>query len=376
MPIYKMNGKKDGRQQYRVRINYTDQYGKAKQIDRSVYGLAEAKDLERQLGAEMKGGQLPSSRLTVHQLYQQFVDSKRHDLRASSFEKSCGILERHVLPTLGSVQITKLTVPVLQNWKNNISDQGFAIRTKKNIYAEFRSLLNFAVKSDLLAKNPLLNVGNFKDVYLTEETTPLSYYTAEQFLLFIQAAIPTTDTLTDWGYYVFFNIAFYTGMRKGEINALKWSDLEGNVIHVRRSVAQKNKGGDFEGPPKNKTSFRSLQIPAPLIKVLAEHQAKQKLLPEYTDDWRICGCTRFLRDTSISNRNIKFANAADLPIIRIHDFRHSHASLLANEGINIQEIARRLGHSNIEVTWNTYSHLYPREEDRAVQILNTIMIHS
>ena len=55
-----------------------------------------------------------------------------------------------------------------------------------------------------------------------------------------------------------------------------------------------------------------------------------------------------------------------------HDFRHSHASLLANEGINIQEIARRLGHSKIEITWNTYSHLYPKEEDRAVSILNRI----
>ena len=63
---------------------------------------------------------------------------------------------------------------------------------------------------------------------------------------------------------------------------------------------------------------------------------------------------------------------AELPLIRFHDLRHSHASLLANEGINIQEIARRLGHSNVQMTWNTYSHLYPREEKRAVEILNRI----
>ena len=80
-----------------------------------------------------------------------------------------------------------------------------------------------------------------------------------------------------------------------------------------------------------------------------------------------------MRDTSISNKNIQFADKAGLPHIRIHDFRHSHASLLANEGINIQEIARRLGHSKIETTWDTYSHLYPREEERAVNILNKIV---
>ncbi|MCL2821480.1 MAG: tyrosine-type recombinase/integrase, partial [Oscillospiraceae bacterium] len=58
--------------------------------------------------------------------------------------------------------------------------------------------------------------------------------------------------------------------------------------------------------------------------------------------------------------------------IKIHGFRHSHVSLLANEGINIQEIARRLGHAKVEETWNTYSHLYPREEEKAVDILNKI----
>ena len=61
-----------------------------------------------------------------------------------------------------------------------------------------------------------------------------------------------------------------------------------------------------------------------------------------------------------------------LKSIRIHDYRHSHVSLLANEGINIQEIARRLGHSRVEETLNTYSHLYPREEEKAVDILNRI----
>lgn len=70
-----------------------------------------------------------------------------------------------------------------------------------------------------------------------------------------------------------------------------------------------------------------------------------------------------LRDSTLDKHNKKYAELAGIKKIRIHDFRHSHASLLANEGINIQEIARRLGHSKIEITWNTYSHLYPREEN-------------
>ena len=80
-----------------------------------------------------------------------------------------------------------------------------------------------------------------------------------------------------------------------------------------------------------------------------------------------------LRDSSVQKMNVKIAADEGLKVIRIHDFRHSHASLLANEGINIQEIARRLGHSKIEITWNTYSHLYPREEERAVKVLDKIV---
>ena len=161
-------------------------------------------------------------------------------------------------------------------------------------------------------------------------------------------------------------------MRKGEINALKWSDIEGDIIHVRRSVAQKLKGGDVETPPKNKSSYRDLQMPDPLIAILKEHKDRQKKVDGFNDGFRVCGGPQCLRDTSLDHKNRFFAEQAGLPRIRIHDFRHSHASLLANEGINIQEIARRLGHSKIEITWNTYSHLYPREEERAVSVLNKI----
>ncbi len=173
---------------------------------------------------------------------------------------------------------------------------------------------------------------------------------------------------------MFFNIAFYTGARKGEIHALKWSDIKGNVMYIRRSISQKVKGNDVETPPKNKSSYRDLIMPIPLMNVLKEHKARQKATAgdKFSEDFRICGGIRPLRDTSVENKNIAFAKAANLPHIRIHDFRHSNASALVNEGINIKEISRRLGHSTVEQTWNTYSHLYPREEERAVEVLNKI----
>ena len=124
-----------------------------------------------------------------------------------------------------------------------------------------------------------------------------------------------------------FSIAYYTGMRKGEINALKWTDIDGDIIHVTKSIVQKLKGGDRETPPKNKSSNRDIQMPLLLIRILEEHKARQQQIEYFTEDFRVCGAIKWLRNTSIENKNSEFAKAAGLPHIRIHDFRHPYVKL-------------------------------------------------
>lgn len=383
MPIYKMTGTKDGKQKYRVRINYKDASGKNRQIDRVAYGNQEAKELERTLLHQIKS-EAPARRLTLRDIYEEYIRAKAPEVRETSLQKTRTVLEHHILPVLGDVSLSKLSVRALQDWKSYLEDktvtaksgeeQPLSLRTKQNVYGELRAFLNYAVKMDYLPKNPLMRVGNFKDPNTLHKE--MDFYTADEFRAFIAKALECAQNSpnnSEWDYYVFFNIAFYTGMRKGEIHALKWSDIDGDYISVKRSITQKLKGEDRETPPKNKTSIRTLQIPEPLKKILADHKARYRSLQGFSDDFRICGGTRPLRDTSIQKANERYAKLAGLKTIRIHDFRHSHASLLANNGINIQEIARRLGHAKIEMTWNTYSHLYPREEERAVNILNKIV---
>ncbi len=379
MPIYKMEGKKNGLQKYRVRINYMDKLGKAKQLDRVAYGKDDAKALEIRLIAEYIDGSNTSTRITIQSLFDEYINSKQYEVRETTLDKTIRVLKSYVIETLGDYQLTKLNAPILQNWKNQIEETGKSVRTKQNIYSEFRAMLNYAVKLEYIPKNPLMTVGNFKSPDFISTADKIRYYTSEQFKNYISVAknqAISSDSLIDWSFYVFFATAYYTGMRKGEINALKWSDVDGNIIHVRRSVNQKMKGKKIlETPPKNKSSYRDLQMPQPLIDILNEHKQRQQTYykDSFTDDYRVCGGTDCLADTSLDKHNRRYAELAELPHITIHEFRHSHASLLANEGINIQEIARRLGHSKIEITWNTYSHLYPREEERAITILNKIV---
>ena len=372
MPIYKTGKYKDGKQQYRVFVSYTTPSGAYRKKSKTVYGSTEAKMAESQMLATL-GGEAPAVKMTVGELFEKYIENKKSEVRETSLNKTIGVLRVNVLPHFEKTPVDKLDIRRLQEWKNKVNEREVGTSTKQNAYRGFSAMLNWAVKMEYIPSNPLSKIGNFKEIYFTKPQDKLRYYTVDQFKAFIAVAKGHQKTRLEQGAYVFFCIAFYTGMRKGEINALKWSDIEGNIIHVRRSVAQKLKGIPFvETPPKNRSSYRDLQMPVRLIEILAEQRECQSKEEMFSEDYRVCGGRDILSDTYIENANKKYAQEAGLDKIRIHDFRHSHASVLANEGINIQEIARRLGHNKIETTWNTYSHLYPREEERAVKILDSL----
>lgn len=378
MPINKIKKRKDGLQGYRVRVNFTDMNGNPRQVERTAYGLSEAQLLEKQLIVEFKEQkEVSKSRMTINELIQEYGEYHKVEVKASSFDTIMKTLRLRVQPYIGECRLDKLTQPRLADWKITISKLPLADRTKKTAYRTFVALLNWAVKMQYIPKNPLTVLGNFKDSSDVEkQPQKIRYYTSEQFQKYISVAREQCTNINDWNYYVFFNLAFFTGCRKGELHALRWSDLDGNVLHIRRQLTQKLKGGDVETTPKTKSSIRDLQVPKPLMRILLEHKERQRAAAGhlFSESFRVTGGENPLRDSSIDKRNRLYAEKAGLPHITIHEFRHSHASLLINNGIVIQEVSRRLGHSSVEQTWNVYSHLYPNQEEKALEVLDKIEV--
>ena len=371
MPIYKTGKKKDGVVQYRVVVNYTDTNGDYRQTSRHVYGRDEAKAVEAELMKKVSDKEL-TKHITVQQLYDEYIAAKVHEVRTSSLQKSKSILQNHVLNTdLKGKRIDKLTVPALQNWKNELGMKNLKLITKNNAIRELNALLNYAVRMEYIPRNPLARIGKFKDAYFSTAEEKLHYYPPDQFRAYIAAAESSRRNLTDYACCLFFRLAFYTGLRKGELNALKWSDLEGNVLHVRRSICQKVKGYE-ETPPKNKSSERDIKLPPKILKQLDEHKALLDIHVGWNEDMRLCGGIKPISDTNLENHNAAYARAAGLPHICIHDFRHSHATLLINSGVNILEVSKRLGHADVKMTLNTYAHLYPKSEEATILTLEAI----
>jgi len=375
MPIYKANGKKDGSQKYMVRINYFDDGGQPKQLTRIAYGLDNAKNLEMRLNDELKNkSEMLIKKMTVQELFNEYKEVKKYELRQTSLIRIQQVFKYYVLPTFGKYVVDKITVRAVQEWKIFMGKRNLSLNTRKTAFVCFSSMINYAIKMEYIHQNPLTKVGNFKDTLNIKPK--MNFYTPEEFKRFITSAKEKTEEkekiqndLSEWNYYVFFNIAFYTGLRKGEIHALKWTDIDGSYLTINRSITQRPIGGDIETAPKNQSSIRTIQMPLPLIEILNEHKQRQQKIRRFNDDFRICNN---IRDTTIRRKNILYSTSVGLNTIRIHDFRHSHASVLANNNINIQEVARRLGHAQIEITWNTYCHLYPREEEKAVNVLNVV----
>lgn len=381
MPIYRIDGeKKGGLQKYRVVVNYTDAAGIKRRVERRVYGKGAAEQAEAELRKKAVEDQTEpltkTSRMTVDDLWKLYREEKKSDIRASTMAKKDSVLRTHVLPFLGKTPLRELTREKLLDWRAHLAKKQNKTNTKNGAYRELRALLNFAAERGLIREAPMKYVPTFRDPYLETAPAKLRYYTKDQYGRYIAEAekwAAGRSDLRSKGIWLFFEIAYLTGMRKGEINALRWSDLEEGYVWVRRSLTQKLKGQKWvETPPKTPSSTRRLQMPKQLREDLEAHRRLQKTAPGWSEAFFVCGGPEPIPDTTLEKANEAFAKAAELPRITIHEFRHSHASLLCNAGINIKEIARRLGHADVEMTLKTYSHLYPKEEERAVTVLDDI----
>lgn len=330
------------------KFKYRDWRGEKRQkTKRGFERKKDALDFE----AEFKATFVHSADIPFTALVKNYLGdlTKNHKIEITTAERKQRAFDKMISPYFGQKPINQITELDVLNWQTWVQQKGFdkfkgvgyAPTYLKSINNELSAMMNYAVRYYRLPYNPCERAGSMGK----SSAEAMEIWTLDQFEQFIGYADKSDARIA-------FDILFWTGIREGELLALTPADfLPGPRLDIKKSFAVVN-GEHIIKKPKNDPSIRCIAIPQFLYDEVQNYMHGLYGL-EQTD--RLFTFTK-----SFLLKEIKrMAHMAGLEPIRIHDLRHSHASLLIEMGFNILMISERLGHKNVQTTWNTYAHLYP-----------------
>ncbi len=338
-----------------------------------IYGNTKREVTEKliKVRSEQQQGILPTdSKMKMSEYIQNWLESYRRTVRPNSHQRACEIMHLHVLPALGNLQLDKLTPQHLDRLYKKLLET-LSPTTVQNVHNTLHKALSDAVKQGIL----LTNVSERVEAPRRDEYEA-RVLTEEEMQIFLKA-------IKNHPLYVLMLLDLLTGMRRGEVVGLKWSDLDlkKGFVQVRRAIVRRPTelgGGYAEAPLKTKRSRRSIMLPAYIIAVLEHYRHQQMSLVQNAGQawneqrWLFCkpDGSHLNPQHDVYEAFKELLKQAGLPDIRFHDLRHTaattHLGMMTNPKI-VQEI---LGHSNISVTMDAYSHVLPPMHKDAMDNIN------
>lgn len=336
---------KRGPAKYRVRYRGPDKAQRSKTFarksDAERFRSSVETDINR--GAWIDPDRGRKSFASYSEIWLTTLDSKPST--RASYES---ILSKWLLPEFGNLPVERIDWSRIEAFKSKLLGMGKSARTIKNILNALKPILSTAVRDGALFANPAREV-KIPDA----DQMPRSQYIPAGEIVSLTASMEKKD-----GLLVIF--AAFTGLRAGECGGLRVGDIDflGRKILVQRSVCEAHGRIQFTTPKSNKA--RSVPVPQFLIDLLAEHLAKRGVAADPTAQVFTSRNGEIYRHSNFYKRIFKPAvEAHGLEGFRFHDLRHSYAALLIQQGAHPRAIMERLGHSSIQVTINTYGHLFP-----------------
>ena len=334
------------------------------------------RELRRLLRTVDTGEHVDASRMTVREWLTIWLATVREEVSPKSYERYAEIVRHFLIPAIGNLPLVKLTPAHLQTaynaWavggRRDGKKGGLSPRTRRHIHRILNSALARAVEQQLLARNPAEVFRKRLPKVERQEMTTLSTDQSARLL----AAIKHTRVY--WPVL----LALSTGMRRGEIFALRWRnvDLDRGFLRVMESLEQTKSGIRFKAPKTDKT--RTVTLPAfALVELrrLRRQQAEELFMLGVRQTGETLVCARAdgdpLQPQSLTHQFTRLiARIKNFPRIRFHDLRHSHATHLLGAGVHPKIAQERLGHASITTTLDLYSHVTETMQSDAAQRLD------
>ncbi len=370
MPVYKYNkATKDGRQ-WIYKVSVKDVYGNNKQIASKRYATkTEAKQAEAQFWLEYHKPSTPIEDLTFRELYERFLVHQSDKVRDTTKYNYKNKLV-HVESML-DIKCKDYTIEMFEQWKDEINSKNISTTFKNDILKFWKSLINYGMTwHDLNLSKVYRKITKFNNP--NELKKEMSIFTYEEFQKYI--TVENKDR-----YRCLWKTLYYCGLRIGEARAITWKDIDFSKkrININKQIQDDKlrKGNYMTVPTKTLNSTRSVPICDDLLEELQRYHSVVQKYKNYTDSFYVFGANAGIEPFAPSGVRSRHKNnciKAELHHIRIHDFRHSCASLLINNGASVTMVAKFLGHTKVDVTLNTYSHMFQSALDEVINIINNL----
>ena len=347
---YKLNGKRDKRSSYH----------KTKQ--------EATKALSKLRNAQETGTLSNAQGITLEAHLKSWLEFKKPSLKPNTVHTYQDFITRLIVPKLGKIKLEKLSALQLDQFYKALSDQGYAPRTPRVLHAFLHGALKQALRWGLVPRN------------VADAATPpkaaqneMKFWKPEEAMRFLEFAKPHR-------LHALFFVALLTGLRSGELRALRWQDIDltNKRLSVQRNLSQINGVYHFD-TPKTRNSRRIVFFADDTVAVLQKHLERQNAEKIYVGAaWQNPELV-FASEvgTPLEQRNLQrlyksMVKVAGVSDIRFHDLRHTAASLLIRQGVPIKLVSDRLGHSNTAFTSDVYIHLYPEQRQQAAMSLTDL----
>lgn len=333
---------------WRVIYRYTDWNGERKQSQKRGFRTKrEAQSWEREqlnkVGCDLD--------MTFRSFVEHYEEDRRSRIKDSTWDSKEHIIRTKLLPYFGKLKMCNITSQQIIRWQNELIDyrdqdgNSYSPVYLKSIQNQVSAIFNHAVKYYNLKENPCKKAGSMGK----KKNREMKFWTKEEYLKFIDAMMDKPLS------FYAFEMLYWCGIREGELLALTPADFDftRHTVTINKTF-QHTKGQDSITPPKTEKSNRTITMPRFLVEEMQEYLNMQydiglddRMFP-ITKSYLYREMQRGCQETGVQR-------------IRIHDLRHSHISLLIDQGFSAVAIADRVGHESIDITYN-YAHLFPSKQ--------------
>lgn len=381
-----MSIKKQKNRTYNVRVSYSDNDGKRREKNKKGFtSLTLAKKWERKTLDEideiLANHKQQKNRMLLRDAYEMWLATYKPKVADTTFNKTNRFMINHVLTAewFKDSYVDEITPTILQQFVNKLST---VVHDYNKNLMPFKRTLEQCVVMDLIEISPFDKIIKPKAKPSPIFTDRLDFYTVEQLNQFMSSAKQLYGTDDNrYRIYTLFRMLAFTGMRRGELLALEWSDVDykNKLIHITKNLVTSAGVKDVIHPPKTKAGKRDVKVDSNTLAILRHWQAIQAKLT-LANGLQSTGIV-FTNDDLKGYQNvnklrlwlIRIAEQAELPRIKVHGFRHTYATLAIQAGMNIKQLQYQLGHDDVQTTLSVYSGLTESDKAKTADVFTSLV---